>query len=61
MAETRTRVKCPECGGTGVDASDRPVVFVITMDKDGTTQETPCVMCFGHGTIIAVDKDEKSC
>ena len=50
------RIKCPECKGTGIDDSDRPVVQVITMDGDGASVETPCFFCMGHGYIIGVDE-----
>lgn len=53
--KTETKIECPECKGSGVDTSDTPVLYVLTMDSEGTTRETPCVMCFGHGYIVAVD------
>lgn len=56
-AATRTPMTCPECGGTGVDDSPRPVVFVIQTDKSGTKVDSPCAMCFGRGAIWAVDEE----
>lgn len=52
-----TRLLCDECGGTGVDRSERPVIQVITVEAGVATREAPCFNCLGHGYIIVKSEE----